>query len=81
MLTPQDFRTAAMIFLPLSFGWKLFKYFRERRAPKYVYTLSGADDVTQMMSDEKAASKNRWRRWTRRDGAWERQKRSSRRFD
>lgn len=78
MLSPQDFRVAAMLILPLSFGWKLFKLLKERRARKYVFALSGATGVTRMMSDERAASRNRWRRLLRRTGQWERPQRPRR---
>ena len=78
MLSPQDFRVAAMLILPLSFGWKAFKLFKERRARKYVFTLTSAERVTQMMSDERAASRNRWRKLLQRPGRWERPLRTRR---
>lgn len=77
-MTPQDFRTAAMILLPLSFGWKLFKFWKDKRAPRYVFTLSESEGTTKMMSDDKARSMNRWRSLLRRPGTWQRQKRTRR---
>ena len=68
--TPQDLRTVFLLGLPLSFGWKLFKMVKERRAPKYVFQLP--DGESAMLTDERAKSRNRWRRWMRREGTWER---------
>lgn len=68
--TPEDARTAFLLFLPASFGWKLYKLYKQRRAPKYVFQLPSGQDA--MLTDDQARSKNRWRRWLRKPGTWER---------
>ncbi|MFT6629855.1 MAG: hypothetical protein ACJA1R_003138 [Flavobacteriales bacterium] len=68
-------REAMLLFLPISFGYKLYGYLKERRAPRYVFGLSSAE-VTKMMSEPKAKRLNWWRHLFKRDALWERRGRT-----